>query len=171
MAGYRSLNSPIDSADEALFKRSLGCQEYLYVHGHSTAFALYRDLHEFQNLPLLLDDADTLFRSPACAPLLKSLCDTVKLKTLRWNSRAAGAEKLPWQFTTTSRVVILGNHWNDRDPNMHAVADRGVFLYFAPDAREVHEEVKRLGFINDQEVINSSSHTCPASPCQACDST
>jgi hypothetical protein len=146
--------SPGGQGKTQLFKRAMGCQEYLYVDGHATAFGLYRDLFEFQNLPVLLDDADSLFRSPACVPLLKPLCETVKVKTLRWNSRAARADRLPREFTTTSRALILGNGWNDRDLNMRAVADRGVFLYFAPDAREVHQKVKSLGFVSDPEIVS-----------------
>ncbi len=146
--------SPGGQGKTQLFRRAMGCQEYLYVDGHATPFALYRQLHEYQNLPVLLDDADSLFRSPICASLLKPLCDTVRIKTLRWNSRAARDEKLPREFTTTSRVLILGNRWNDHDSNMRAVADRGLFLYFAPDALEVHEKVKSLGFVTDPEILS-----------------
>ena len=65
---------------------------------------------------------------------------------------------LPREFATTSRVLILGNRWNDNDLNMRAVADRGVFLYFSPDAREVHEKVKALGFVSDPEIIAFIGH-------------
>ena len=80
--------SPGGQGKTQLFRRAMGCHEYLYVDGHATAFGLYRDLHQNQNLPIVLDDADSLFRSSSCASLLKPLCDTVKIKTLRWNSRA-----------------------------------------------------------------------------------
>jgi hypothetical protein len=72
--------------------------------------------------------------------LLKSMAQTEKIKTLGWHT-AAGVlhrEGVPRQFTTTSRVALVGNDWKTLNADVAALEDRGHVLVFEPTALEVH---------------------------------
>ena len=74
----------------------------LYIEGHMQPFGLYRQLWEYRNQPIVLDDLDRLYADPDCVRLLKPLCNTVKNKRLHWLSNLTMNEgAVPSSFTTS----------------------------------------------------------------------
>src|SRR5688572_25085088 len=61
----RALSVPDGAADDA--RRPGGSP--LYVEGHMQPFGLYRQLWEFRNRPIVLDDLDRLYADPDCVRL------------------------------------------------------------------------------------------------------
>jgi hypothetical protein len=98
------------------------------------------------------DDADTLFASQDCRPLLKSLCESTSPRPVSWKSKAVENEGLPASFDTSSPVAVLANRWKAHDPDMQAVSDRGQLVSFEPSVEQVHERVARLNYLGDREV-------------------
>lgn len=134
-------------------------KNFLLVNGHATAFSLYCDLYAHRHEPVLLDDADSLYRDAKTRPLLKALCDTRAEKTVQWRSKAAESAEVPTKFTTRSHVAIICNQWNTVGGNdMAAVTDRAIFLNFVPSVQEVHREVVRLGWANEKVVEFIGQH-------------
>src|SRR5690349_882346 len=88
-----------------VFRRAMAAQDHLLVSGHHTAFQMYQRLWEQLDQPVIIDDADSLFKERATKPLLKALCDTTRAKQLQWQSRAIDDEDVPRRFVTQSRVV------------------------------------------------------------------
>ena len=82
----RALSVADGAADDA--RRPGGSP--LYIEGHMQPFGLYRQLWEFRNRPIVLDDLDRLYADPDCVRLLKPLCNTVKQKRLHWLSNLSG---------------------------------------------------------------------------------
>ena len=83
---------------------------------------------------LVLDDVDGLYADRSGMRLLKSMAQTEKTKTLGWHT-AAGVlhrEGVPRQFTTTSRVALVGNDWKTLNADVAALEDRGHVLVFEP---------------------------------------
>lgn len=110
------------------------------IEGGSTPYRLYLELHENRDLPIILDDADKVFRDRAGVFLLKLLTQSDAEKTIQWNSNTAeirGGE-VPSEFTTTSRTLIVANSWPQENPDIAAVESRGHLLYFVPSFAEMH---------------------------------
>ena len=87
--------------------------------------------------------------------LLKCLCETQPVKRVAWSSRCAAFAngELPRSFESISRVCLIANDWNTLDRNIAAVFDRGLVVLFQPSALEVHREIARAGWFDDEEVF------------------
>ena len=143
----RALSVPDSTAGDA--RRPGGSP--LYVEGHMQPFGLYRQLWEFRDRPIVLDDLDRLYADPNCVRLLKPLCNTVKQKRLHWLSNLTMSEgQLPSSFVTSSNVILIANEWKSLNPNVRALEDRAIILHFDPSNEEVHRKVRE--WLDDPEV-------------------
>jgi hypothetical protein len=122
------------------------------IQGGSTPYRLYQELFEHRDRPVVLDDADKVFRNRDGVFLLKLLTQTERTKTLQWNSTTPEIRRgdLPAEFGTTSRTMIVANSWPSDDPDIAAVESRGHLLYFAPSFQEMHRFAGAFGL--DPEV-------------------
>jgi len=125
-----------------------------WINGTATPFGVYCAAYEHRDLPIVLDDLDGLHRDRQGVRLLKSLCQTDAMKRLTWQTDAASLVRrgIPREFTTTSRVAIIGNQWNSLNADVAALEDRGHFLVFEPTAVEVHRQA--AAWFWDQEVYD-----------------
>jgi hypothetical protein len=107
-----------------------------------------------ENKPIVLDDVDGLYTDRAGIRLLKALGQTERTKTLSWQSDAPTLERrgIPRQFTTTSRVALVGNAWKTLNADVAALEDRGHLLLFEPSTMEVHRQAARWFW--DQEIFD-----------------
>lgn len=74
--------------------------------------------------------------------------------------RAAGSRytglrpELPKSFDSISRICLISNDWNALNRNIAAVHDRGPIILFRPTALEVHRELARGRWFDDEEVFD-----------------
>lgn len=135
----------------------------LYVEGHMQPFGLYRQLWEYRDEPVVLDDLDRLYADPDCVRLLKPLCNTVHEKRLQWLTNVTSQDRnLPSSFTTSSSVILIANEWKSLNPNVRALEDRAIILHFCPSNQEVHENVS--GWFRDSEVYEFLGKLMPVIP-------
>lgn len=122
------------------------------IQGGSTPYRLYIELFENRDLPIVLDDADKIFRNKDGVFLLKLLTQTDATKVIQWNSNTTEIRRgeLPAEFPTTSRTMIVANSWPQDDPDIAAVESRGHLVYFVPSFAEMHRYA--AGFCGDPEV-------------------
>jgi hypothetical protein len=143
----------------------------LFVEGHMQPFGLYRQLWEYRNQPIVLDDLDRLYADPGCVRLLKPLCNTVKIKRLHWLTNLTMNEGIiPSTFTTSSNVILIANEWKSLNPNVRALEDRAIILHFNPSNEELHRKVGEwfgdpevyefLGQISTRAPTISMRHYC-----------
>jgi hypothetical protein len=136
--------------------KSTAARDYLknarIIQGGSTPYRLYQELYENRDLPIVLDDADKVFRDKNGVFLLKLLTQTDPTKVIQWNSNTVEIRSgvLPAEFTTTSRAMIVANSWPQDDPDIAAVESRGHLVYFDPSLKELHQFAG--GFCKDVEV-------------------
>lgn len=104
----------------------------LYVEGHVQPFGLYRQLWDYRDRPVVLDDLDRLYADSDCVRLLKPLCNTVREKRVSWLTNLTTNGDLPSSFTTTSSVILIANEWKSLNPNVRALEDRAIILHFCP---------------------------------------
>lgn len=135
----------------------------LYVEGHMQPFGLYRQLWDYRNQPVVLDDLDRLYADPDCVRLLKPLCNTVREKRLHWLSNLTMNDgALPPTFTTASSVILIANEWKSLNPNVRALEDRAIILHFCPTNQEVHRKVGQ--WFDDPEVYDFLGGLLPVVP-------
>jgi hypothetical protein len=134
-------------------RHTLGSQ-VCWVGGQATPFGIYLRAYEYRHKPIVLDDVDGLYANGAGIRLLKALGQTERTKTLSWQSDAPTLERrgIPRQFTTTSRVVLVGNSWKTLNADVAALEDRGHLLLFEPAPQEVHLQAARWFW--DQEIYD-----------------
>jgi len=140
----RALSVPAN-IDESISKGAL------YVEGHVQPFGLYRELWEYRDQPVVLDDLDRLYADPDCVRLLKPLCNTTKEKRLHWlTNLTLNDGVVPAAFSTASNVILIANEWKSLNPNVRALEDRAIILHFCPTNHEVHRKVGE--WFNDPDV-------------------
>jgi hypothetical protein len=136
-----------------LVRQALGSQ-VCWIGGQATPFGIYLQAYEHRHKPIVLDDVDGLYADRLGIRLLKALGQTERTKTVSWQTAAPtlGQCSIPRQFTTTSRVVLIGNDWKTLNDDVAALEDRGHLLVFEPSPLEVHRQAARWFW--DQEIFD-----------------
>ncbi len=134
-------------------RQALGSQ-VCWIGGQATPFGIYLQAYEHRNKPIVLDDVDGLYADRLGIRLLKALGQTERTKTLSWQTAAPTLARsgIPRQFTTTSRVALVGNDWKTLNADVAALEDRGHLLLFEPTPLEVHRQAARWFW--DQEIFD-----------------
>ena len=125
-----------------------------WIQGNASPFGIYLKLFRYRDRFVVLDDVDALYKSKDGINLLKCLCQTEPVKTVSWQSatKQLDKEKVPREFETSSRVIIISNDWRSLNRNVAAVEDRGHVVRFSPSAEEVH---RRAGeWFDDDEIYS-----------------
>ena len=88
------------------------------------------------------------------------MAQTEKTKTLGWHTAAAVLHRqgVPRQFTTTSRVALVGNDWKSLNADVAALEDRGHVLVFEPTALAGFRRVRAASF-RGLDSTGSAFHT------------
>ena len=100
-------------------KSALGTEACI-IEGSTTAFGMYLRLYAAADMPVLIDDIDSLYSDRDAVRLMKCLCQTDTVKTISWNSDARTLVKknIPSQFQTTSKVAIVANEWQQSNKDV-----------------------------------------------------
>jgi hypothetical protein len=137
-------------------KACLGNRDHVYLDNHASAFGLYQLLHQHRHEMVVIDDLDGIYTDRGMVRLIKALCNTDPVKTLRWQSRHAdigwGPDKIPPEFETRSAVCLIANEWKTLNANIQAIEDRGILVDFCPTVGEVHLRVRN--WFEDQVVYD-----------------
>ena len=125
-----------------------------WIGGQATPFGIYLQAYEHRHEPIVLDDVDCLYADRLGIRLLKALGQTESTKTVSWQTAAPALKKcgIPRQFTTTSRVALVGNDWRTLNADVAALEDRGHLLLFEPAPLEVHRQAAYWFW--DQEIFD-----------------
>ena len=125
-----------------------------WIDGNASPFGIFMQAYEHRDQVIVLDDVDGLYRDRQGIRLLKTLCQTELVKTLSWQTDAAGLDRrgIAREFKTTSRVAILGNVWKSLNGDVAALEDRGHLIHFDPAPLEVHCQASRWFW--DQEIFD-----------------
>jgi hypothetical protein len=125
-----------------------------WISGQATPLGIYLQAFAYRHQPLVLDDIDGLYADRSGIRLLKALCQTEPVKTLGWHTLTPILElhDVPTQFSTTSRLALIGNDWKTLNADVAALEDRGHVLFFEPTALEVHRQA--AGWFWDQEIFD-----------------
>ena len=125
-----------------------------WIDGNVSAFGLYMEAYEHRNQRIVIDDPDALYGNRDGVRLLKTLCQTERIKTLTWltDAKTLQTRDIPQQFSTTSQVAIVANDWKTANIDVSALEDRGHVVIFEPSALEIHRHAGRWFW--DQEIFD-----------------
>ena len=125
-----------------------------WIEGNATAFGMYVKLYRHRDEFVVIDDVDALYADRSGVRLLKCLCQTEEEKAVAWHSDARSLERqrIPREFTTKSRVVIISNDWRTLNRNVAALQDRGHVVLFQLSAAEVHARAEKWS--DDKEIYD-----------------
>ncbi len=113
--------------------------EACWIEGNATLFGMYVKLYRYRDKFVVIDDVDSLYADRNGVRLLKCLCQTEPEKSIAWHSaaRPLERERIPREFVTSSRVVIICNDLKTLNRNVVALQDRGHTLVFRLTAEVV----------------------------------
>ena len=125
-----------------------------WISGQATPLGIYLEAYQHRHQPLVLDDVDGLYADRSGIRLLKALCQSEPIKTLSWHTATPilRRREVPSQFTTSSRVALIGNDWKTLNADVAALEDRGHVVVFEPTALEVHRQAANWYW--DQEIFD-----------------
>ncbi len=137
------------------FKDALAAVPHLWLDTQVTPIYVFIEVYRHLNQHVLIDDVDSLHTDRPGVRLLKSLCQTERVKALSWLTATPilEQEEVPQRYTTSSPVAILGNDWRTLNRNVAALEDRGHVLFFDPPPAEVHRRVSEGRWFEDREIL------------------
>ena len=105
---------------------------------------LYCAAYRYRNMPLVIDDNETLHKGEDGRGVLKCLCQTEPRRVVNWNknSPVLAQRRIPRWFTTTSPVAILCNSLGRIRESLGALLDRALVIQFSPPLEEIHEHAR-----------------------------
>lgn len=125
--------------------------DHKYFVGYTTKLQFVKDIYDSRGKLLVLDDLDTLLRDRALVGILKSLCDTIKVKTIRYASTSPQAQIIPEEFTTESKVIVIVNSMAKMTEDIKALLSRGLHIVFKPTVQQVLTRMTVFG--HDKEIM------------------
>ena len=129
-----------------LVEDKLRNNRYLRILSHVTPMQLYILGYKFKDLPIIIDDVDGLLYNDQNISLLKMFCETRENKRVSWLSTCGllKEEKIPLSYETKSRVLILTNDFQVLSKKLGALQDRGWFIQFEPNDREILDRINQI---------------------------
>ena len=118
-----------------------------WIEGNATPFGMYVKLFRHRDEFVVIDDVDALYADRSGVRLLKCLCQTEEEKAVAWHSDARSLERqrIPREFTTKSRVVIISNDWQTLNTNVAAPQYLSRMLPSVADQIPLDPLASRLG--------------------------
>jgi hypothetical protein len=121
-------------------------KECLMIFAHTTPLKLYMEAYLHKDLPIVIDDVNSLLQDNNNLSLLKMLCNTDEFKEVSWFSTSPILENnnIPSKYETKSRVAIICNRFDELTEKVSALRDRGLFLQFQPTNEEILAKMREI---------------------------
>jgi len=136
----------------------------LVFTGHVTPMSMYKELYarhqEEEDFLVIFDDVDALMLNKTNIALLKQLCDTREVKQLKYSTTSPSL-RIPLEFDTRCKVLMLMNDLNPSDPNLQALMSRAHLINFVPSDTEILSNIRTFG--DDKEILDFISVYAPFS--------
>ena len=129
-------------------------QDHILFNGHATPLSVYLRLFNNPTARVIFDDVDSLLANKTTVFILKQLCESNKIKVVRYDSTARiNQMEIPKEIRCTNNTCLLCNDMKKFGKNMKALLTRAVYLEFVPTKEEVMRELKEFPEL-DQEVYS-----------------
>ncbi len=136
-------------------KRACRGKPLLHVTQKKTPIEFYRDLYEYRDALVLLDDVEPLLDDKDGQVLIRGLTETTPTKLISWSTNRKvldhDGNEMPRSFTTSSRVFVIANKWRSGGI-FAAIESRGLKFTFSPPWAEVYTEAGK--WFHDQIILD-----------------
>lgn len=117
--------------------------DYMFVSGHSSAFGLYKLLHDNRDNFIVFDDCDSVFKDLKSINLLKSALDSYDIRRVSWFSeKTDDKEDIEPFFDFNGRIIFISNLYADRIDE--AVRSRSFCMDLHMTNSEVTEHMRNI---------------------------
>ena len=126
-----------------LVESELEVEDPLTLNSHVTPLRFYQLLYnktkEEKDCLIIIDEAEMMFSNPKLKTMLKLLCDTRTVKTIRYDTTSSLLKKGEYEqsFETGAKVIMLINTLAPKDEHIKAIMSRGHLVKFEPPDIEV----------------------------------
>lgn len=127
-----------------ILKEIMKKTDYIYVNTHSTPLKTYLTLYEKIDCPVVFDDISSVLRNDIMISMLNALADTSTIKEVHYNTMSKLIGNAPFFFKTTSNTCILLNEFDVHNKTIAPWLDRGFFIEFAPDKKEILKKIEEI---------------------------
>lgn len=128
--------------------RKVAGTNHLLLQGMGSGVNAYQKIYNWvvkqaNDGPIILDDADPIFRSLAGQTLVKELVLDKLDRLINWATDYSTLRELriPASFTMSNPVCIILNKWRTFNEHLAAVKSRGKLIFADFSAQEVHNYV------------------------------
>jgi hypothetical protein len=116
--------------------------DFIVIKGFTTAKAMYRTLWENNGKVVIFDDADSSFKDPIGANILKGALDSNEKRVISWNAEFSEREELPNRFEFYGRVIFISNMAMDKIPQ--AIQSRSLRVNLDMTTTEKVERIETV---------------------------
>lgn len=129
-------------------------EDYLFVSGHSSAFGLYKLLHDHRDQFIIMDDFDSVFRDLKAVNILKAALDSYDVRRVSWFSeKTDNNEDIEPSFDFEGRIIFISNLYADRIDN--AICSRSFCIDLRMTNDEVTEHMQNLIHVIEPHISTS----------------
>ena len=117
--------------------------DYLFVSGHSSAFGLYKLLHDHRENLIVMDDVDSIFRDVKSVNILKAALDSYNIRRVSWFSEKTGdKDDIEPYFDFEGRIIFISNLYADQIDE--AVRSRSFCMNLRLTNAEVTDHLRNM---------------------------
>lgn len=129
-------------------------QQHVMFNGHATPLSIYLRLFGHPTERVIFDDVDSLLANKVTVSILKQLCESNKIKTIRYDSTVRiNKQAIPKEIRCTNNTCLLCNDMKKFGKNMKALLTRAVYLEFVPTKEEIMRQLSQFPEL-DKEVYS-----------------
>lgn len=117
-------------------------QDYVYVKGHVSPYALYQLLQENSTLPIIFDDCDSVLTDSKSLEILKAVIDSYSVRRVKWLTSLGARERISRSFEFTGSVIFLSNMPFEKVPQ--PIVSRTVMVDVSMTAQEKMDRMRYI---------------------------
>lgn len=105
--------------------------------GKTSPVQMYMDVMAAPAMPIVFDDIRRLMKDDDSIDLMKQICDSKPVRTIRWRTTTHLIPADSRSFECSSSVLVVLNHVLSNDPDVEAIIDRFDAIEVVPTKAEI----------------------------------
>jgi len=135
------------------YEQALNGTEHHLFKGRSSAFEIFKTVHDEPDWPIVFDDVGALLKDQTTVELLKALCDSRPARRVQWRTNTRQLDGRAQAFETSAHVLLICNRNAPENDDVRAILDRADAISFEPTREEILAKIAEFG--DDDEIIDA----------------
>lgn len=139
--------------------KSFACEQVLngtechLFKGRSSAFEIFKTVHDEPDWPIIFDDVGSLLKDQTTVELLKALCDSRPARRVQWRTNTQQLDGRAQAFDTSAPVLLICNRNTPENDDVRAILDRADAISFESTREEILAKIDE--FDDDPEIVDA----------------